>query len=234
MMVYVPTEVAQDWKRLLARAYHWKEGHSAMALAMCWEEYKAAGGPPEVLRMLPGLSFFMAVPEYKVDLPPKGGRPSQTDLFALGKRGGDLVAVSVEGKVDEAFGPTLEERQADPSPGVKERIRYLLDLLELPGNVPPTIRYQLLHRTAAAIKSALQFNSSQAVMLVHSFSQEPPQGKWFSDFAAFGRLFGRDCEPGTLEPIGTFEGVSVHIGWCRGDARFLKEPRGAGGQGIPD
>ncbi len=224
MHIYVPTVVAEDWKRLLAKAYHWKEGHSAMALAMCWEEFKRQGGPPEVRRLLPGLSFFMAIPEYQVDLPPKGGRPSQTDLFALGARNDGLVAVSVEGKVDEPFGPTLQERRADPAPGVKERINYLLGLLRLPGDIPQTIRYQLLHRTAAAIKAAAEFNARDAVMLVHSFSQEMPHGKWFSDFAAFGALFGTDPRPDALQSIGTFDGVSMQIGWCRGDARFLGAP----------
>ena len=150
MHIYVPTQGPEDWKRLLAREHHWKEGYSAMALATCWEHYSDQGGPPEIRKALGGASFFLAIPEYKVDLPPKGGRPSQTDLFALGHQGDNLVAVSVEGKVDETLGPTLEERRADQSAGVKERIGYLLNLLRLPPDIPGSVRYQLLHRTAAA------------------------------------------------------------------------------------
>ncbi len=145
-----------------------------MAMALCWEGNKDAGGPPEVRKLLPGVSLFLAIPEYRVDLPPAGGRPSQTDLFALGTSSEGLVAVSVEGKVDESFGPTLEERRSDTSPGVQERIRFLLNLLRLPADIPGGIRYQLLHRTAAAILAAGYFRAARAVMVVHSFSQETP------------------------------------------------------------
>ena len=131
MLICIPTQGPDDWKRLLAKEHHWKEGYSAMALARCWEEYKAGGAPPEARRLLGEMAFLLAVPEYKVDLPPKGGRPSQTDLFVLARDADGLVAISIEGKVDETFGPTLDKRRADPSPGVKERIEYLLGLLGL-------------------------------------------------------------------------------------------------------
>jgi hypothetical protein len=37
MQIYVPTTIAEDWKRLLAKQHHWKQGRSAMAMALCWE-----------------------------------------------------------------------------------------------------------------------------------------------------------------------------------------------------
>jgi hypothetical protein len=221
MQIYLPTTIAEDWKRLLAKEYHWKEGRSAMAMALCWEGNKDRGGPPEVRRLLPGVSLFLAIPEYRVDLPPAGGRPSQTDLFALGTSSQGLVAVSVEGKVDESFGPTLEERGSDSSPGVLERIRFLLNLLALPSDIPGSIRYQLLHRSAAAILAAGRFRASRAVMIVHSFSQETPEAKGFADYAAFVRLFGKDAKPGELRRIGTFEGMPLDLAWCKGDSRYL-------------
>lgn len=222
MQVYVPTTIAEDWKRLLAQEHHWKEGRSAMAMALCWEANKDAGGPPEVRSLLPGTSLFLAMPEYRVDLPPAGGRPSQTDLFALGTSTEGLIAVSVEGKVDESFGPTLEERRSDTSSGVHERIRFLLNLLGLPADIPGTIRYQLLHRSAAAILAAKRFHAARAVMIVHSFSQKMPEPKGFADFHAFLRLFGKDAKTGGLHRIGTFEGVPLALGWCKGDMRYLK------------
>ena len=230
MQIYVPTTIAEDWKRLLAKEYHWKEGRSAMAMALSWEENKHAGGPPEVRTLLPGVSLFLAIPEYRVDLPPTGGRPSQTDLFALGTSSEGLVAVSVEGKVDESFGPTLEERRSDSSPGVQGRIRFLLNLLRLRADIPGGIRYQLLHRTAAAILAAGHFRAARAVMVVHSFSQETPVPQGFADFIAFLRLFGNDPEPEQLYRIGTFEGVPVELAWCKGDTRYLRAPR-VGGAG---
>lgn len=222
LQIYVPTTAPEDWKRLLAKEHQWKEGYSAMALAQCWEEHKVTGGPPEIQRILPGLSFFLALPEFKVDLPPKGGRASQTDLFLLGRDQSGLVAVSVEGKVNETFGPTLEERRADPSAGVAVRIAFLLKLLHLAPQISGSIRYQLLHRSAAAILAAQQFGAARAVMLVHSFSQAQPHGQWFDDFVAFGRLFGRNLAPDRLDSLGAFEGVELQIGWVRGDKRFLE------------
>jgi hypothetical protein len=222
MQIYIPTEGADDWKRLLAKPdLHWKAGHSAMALARCWEEYKARGGPPEVNRMLYSLPFLLAIPEFKVDLPPAGGRPSQTDLFVLACESEGLVAISVEGKVDEPFGPTLEERRADSSPGVQERIAFLLKTLKLPPDISGTIRYQLLHRTVAALRAARDFQAYRAVMLVHSFSRT---SKWFDDFKAFAGLFGLPAEPGMLLPVDTFDGVELEIGWCAGEERFLQAP----------
>ena len=193
-----------------------------MAMALCWEGNKDAGGPSEVRRLLPGVSLFLAIPEYRVDLPPAGGRPSQTDLFALGASREGLVAISVEGKVDESFGPTLEERRGDSSTGVQERIRFLLNLLSLPADIPGAIRYQLLHRSAAAILAAGRFHAARAVMMVHSFSQEMPEPKGFADFVAFLRLFGKDARPGELCRIGIFEGVPLDLAWCKGDSRYLK------------
>lgn len=220
MQIYIPTNGPEGWKSLLAKPdLHWKAGHSAMALARCWEEYKARGGPPEINRILHSLPFLLAIPEFKVDLPPAGGRPSQTDLFALACESEGLVAISIEGKVDEPFGPTLDERRADPSPGVQERIAFLLKTLKLPPEIPGTIRYQLLHRTVAAILAARDFQAYRAVMLVHSFSRT---GKWFDDFKAFAGLFGMAAEPETLLPIDTFDGVELEIGWCRGEERFLQ------------
>ncbi|SRR5712692_8093470 len=223
MQICVPTQVPEDWKRLLARESHWKEGYSAMALAQCWEAYKDRGCPPEIDKALFPVSIYLAIPEFKVYLPPITGHPSQTDLFVLGAEAEGLVAISVEGKVNETFGPTLDERRSNLTPGLEERIGYILNLLQLPSNISGTIRYQLLHRCTAAIHSAVQFHAYRAVMLVHSFSPSMPHGAWFEDFQAFGSLFNCDLEPERIETVGTFHGVQLDLGWCRGESRFLKK-----------
>ena len=137
-----------------------------------------------------------------MDLPPKGGRPSQNDIFVLGKFGNRLVSIAVEGKVNETLGPTVAEKRKDMSPGVKERLEFLIDLLQLKDKELDLVRYQLLHRTASALIEADRFSAtapgvalppasmqscaSNALMLVHSFSQEH---KWFEDYAAFVGLY---------------------------------------------
>jgi len=91
------------------------------------------------------------------------------------------VAIAVEGKVDETFGPTVGERRADASDGSTERLAYVLACLGLNG-VPDSVRYQILHRAASAVLVADEYFAKHAVMLVHSFG---PTDKWFADFAAF-------------------------------------------------
>jgi len=223
--IFVPTESYQDWKRLLGKPdLHWKEGYSAMTLARAWE---AAGGvPPEVLAALEcsprlkGLTLLLAIPEYQVPLP-GGDRPSQTDLFVLARGPEGLVTIAVEGKVDEPFGPMISDKERERSPGVQERIAFLLECLHLPPSIPGSIRYQLLHRTASAVILAEQFCAKAAVMLVHSFSLT---SRWFDDFHAFGALFGKEVKAGFVIEVATPGGIRLYLGWCKGDQRFRYPP----------
>ena len=93
----------------------------------------------------------------------------------------------VEGKVNESFGPTVNEWREEASPGKGTRLSFLLKTLGLPKQVDGTIRYQLLHRAASAVIEGERFRAAAAVMLVHSFS--PRRAGW-SDYSAFLKLFG--------------------------------------------
>jgi len=219
--IVVPTQSPEDWKRLLAKPdLHWKAGYSAMTLAQSWEAAHPCV-PPEIAAaldsepILRNLELLLAIPEYQVNLP-GGQRPSQTDVLALMRGSAGLVAVAVEGKVDEAFGPTVGQKRAEASAGVDERLAWLIDHLGL-DVVPDTVRYQLLHRTASALLVAEQFDAAAALMLVHSFS---PTALWFDDFAAFAALFGVEAQVGGVARVGTFGGIPLFIGWCKGDQRF--------------
>lgn len=221
--ILVPTGSAEDWKRLLAQPErHWKAGFSAMTLARAWEAAKP-GFPPEVMRILGTadrndwreLRPLLAIPEFHVDLP-GGERASQTDVVALARGAEGLVALAVEGKVDETLGPTVGEKRSDPSPGITERLAYLTEKLEL-SSCPDGIRYQLLHRTVSALRIADDFAADTAIMLVHSFS---PTSKWLGDFQAFAVLLGGVAEPGSLVAVGKRFGVCLYLGWCVGDQRF--------------
>lgn len=130
--IYVPTRRVEDWRQLLADPVkHWRPGFSAQALAACWEA--ANGWPPEVAAILRSaqetalndVDLLIAIPEYPVSLPPRG-KPSQNDLFVLGQAAdGHLVAITVEGKVSEPFGPTLAEWNALASPGKTTRLQFI-------------------------------------------------------------------------------------------------------------
>ena len=226
--LYVPSRGPDDWQRLLADPVkQWKAGYSARVLAECWEA--GNGWPAEVAAVfhsspepaLIDIELLLAIPEFKVGLPPRG-KPSQNDLFVLGKTAdGQLVTIVVEGKVDEPFGPTLADWNTPVSPGRTARLQHLTRLLGLPDELPPHIRYQLLHRTASALILATTFNARYALMLVHAFS---PTRKRFDNYQSFVRLFvAGDTQPDQLRWLGEVNGIGLYVGWVSGDLQYLEE-----------
>ena len=227
--IYVPSQGPDDWKRLLAEPdRHWRKGYSARALAYCWEEdnedfpkcvrrvFKASG-----IRQFERAELLLAFPEHKVPLP-GGSRPSQNDVFVLakGEGEGELISITVEGKVSEPFGQTVEDWINDNSPGKQQRLRFLLNLLGLSREEVDGVRYQLMHRTASALIEAKRFNARNALMLVHSFSQSDES---FEDYRRFVELFGL-AVGGVNEIVGTrhLDGVNLYFGWVRGDEEYLR------------
>jgi len=223
--IYVASRAPESWKELLAEPdKHWKTGYSARSLACCWEE--SQGFPKSVtdvfksssFELFHSVKFILGIPEHKVDLPPKGGRPSQNDLFILAKSQDELISIAVESKVAEPFGPLVSEWVEDASPGKSERLEFLINLLEINNKDISNIRYQLLHRTASALIEAERFCAPHALMLVHSFSQEH---QWFEDYAAFAALYGLKTEPNAIVYVGEINGKNLYLGWATGEAEYL-------------
>jgi hypothetical protein len=96
----------------------------------------------------------------------------------------------------------------------------LCDWLDLSFPPPETLRYQLIHRTAAAIAEAKRFGLRDAAMIVQSFS---PEARWLGDFedfaAALGIEAGHDRAGSKVLP----NGMALTLGWAQGDARFLTD-----------
>jgi hypothetical protein len=220
--ILIPTKGPSCWKKFLADPKHWKAGYSAMSLAQCWEA--ARGFPSEIQSLFlahtkfKDIEILMAIPEHKVNLP-GGSRPSQNDLFILAKAHGELVSITIEGKVNEPFDKTVSEWLRQDSSGKQERLAALRQELGL-AEIPPTTRYQLLHRTASAIIEAKRFNAKSAMMIIHSFNQEQ---LWFDDYAAFVSLFGTAAKHGELTPLKAVGGIDVYTAWVTGDSKFLKD-----------
>jgi hypothetical protein len=217
--IFVPTQSPTDWQRLLAEPdKHWKPGYSAHSLATCWES--ADSIPPEIsalIRSHPDFSadapsLVVGLPELKTELP-GGGSASQTDLFAIVASSEKRIALGVEGKVAEPFGETLGEWLKNASAGKKERLAYLSQLLGLNTPLPPTIRYQLIHRTASALLEARRFRIPHAALIVHSFS---PDHLWFDDFRNWCQVFGADASLGRLALLAEFQGTRLYAGWATG------------------
>lgn len=217
MSILVPTNGPDDWKRFLADPEkQWKRGYSAMAAALSWESEK--GLPRELQELLGGsVELLLAIPEHKVALP-GGQRESQCDVFALARVGSDTIALAVEAKVNEPFGPTIGEWLTNASPGKVERIRFICDLLGLQKTPPEHLRYQLFHRTASAALEANRFKTDRAAMIVQSFS---PEHRWFEDFAAFVALFEQVAEPGKACGFNLPSGRPLILGWAVGSSHFL-------------
>ena len=214
--VVVPSNGPEDWKRFLADPEkQWKRGYSAMAAALSWEA--ADGLPPEIDRQLGGsVELLLALPEHKVALP-GGGRASQCDIFALARAKDATLAIAVEAKVNEPFGPTLGDWMEGASKGKHERMEFICALLGLDAPPPADLRYQLFHRTAAAVVEAQQFKTDRAAMIVQSFSQEH---RWFDDFAAFTALFGIEALRGSPLEYILPSGLPLTLGWASGSAAF--------------
>lgn len=111
--ILIPALNPEDWKKFLADPEkQWEKGYSARTLAYCW--HAANSIPAEVLSALkqsPELSEIeplFIIPEHKVSLP-GGAAASQNDIRVLGKTDTHLVSITVEGKVSEAFGPSVDE-----------------------------------------------------------------------------------------------------------------------------
>ena len=224
---YVHSKGPESWKELLAEPdKHWKTGYSARSLAYCWEE--AQGFPKSVtdvfksssFELFHSIEFILGIPEHKVDLPPKGGRPSRNDLLVHAKSRDELISIAVEGKVAEPFGPLVSEWMEDTSPGKSERLEFLINLLEINNKDISNIRYQLLHRTASALIEAERFCAPHALMLVHSFSQTH---EWFEDYAAFAALYGQKAGPDSLVSIGEISGKNLYLSWVTGAPEYLSK-----------
>jgi hypothetical protein len=222
---FLLTSGPDDWRKLLADPEkHWRSGYSARTLAHCWEATNRF--PPEVSDvltqttepLLAKLTPILAVPEFKVPLP-GGGRASQNDVFVLGRSSAGPVCIMVEGKVNESFGPTLDEWRAGASPGKEERLDFLLRTLRLSDVPRGDIRYQLFHRTVSAIITGEQYRAVAAIVLIHSFSS---QRTGWADYEAFIGLFGVKAVPDVVQRLTSVKSnIPLFAAWVTGDSSFL-------------
>jgi len=199
--------------RLGKPTLHWKAGRSAHSLANSWVTVNDF--PPRVKRLLD------SDPEYRTAHIVSGfferdtdlgsaGRASQTDLLVVASLGTGLAIIGVEGKVDEPFGNFVSHWH-DGSPGKSTRLSGLCRTLGLDPRQCNKLRYQLLHRSAAAIYEAHAFHCRHALMLVHSFS---PEHACFDDFRSFSDAIGLPVQrPDTISAAKMLNSVSFRLGW---------------------
>lgn len=192
---------------------HWRRGYSAFELATSW--VRADGFPPTVRAVLDtaseyrGAEFVEGMFERETDLGTRG-RPSQTDLLALVRLPVGHAVIGVEGKVEESFGPIVGEWR-DDSPGKERRLKKLCETLGLEPTGVSDLRYQLLHRCAAAIYETKRLGWRHAMMLVHSFSAAQTS---FEDFLTFASAVGAKLSgPNEVSSPIPCEGIDLRLAW---------------------
>lgn len=141
------------------------------------------------------------------------GRPShsQSDLLAIVALASGIGVLSIEAKVDEGFDKMVGQWIGDGSAGKAVRLAKLTALLDIEDQAIEGLRYQLLHRTAAAVLEAKRYRTNQAAMIVQSWCSVRSS---FGDYLAFCRaLGGLEPEPNRLTASINVGGVRLRLGW---------------------
>jgi len=189
-------------------ARHWKDNRSAKELAKSWFRGPHPTPPEE-------LFLFLRF----------GGEQRNTDLLVVGTAGPQRVAISIEAKADEPFGDQLvgeyyDRRRAVPGSNLPARIDGLCQALfhtDLNPRVR-SLRYQLLHATAAALIAARNQGAEVAIFVVHEFISErlnPAKlacndHDWKTFVDALGVGLGIQIEPnGAIGPVRVAGGEHV-------------------------
>jgi hypothetical protein len=141
---------------------------------------------------------------------------SQTDVLAIVRTSNGLAVLGIEAKVNEPFGPPVSEWN-DYSPSKLRRLASLVEKLKLRSAHTGLLRYQLLHRTVAAIIEAEKEQAADALMIVQSFS--PIDVKTgFDDFSKFSAELGIPIDaPGKLSSPLQVGSVRLRLGWTIND-----------------
>jgi hypothetical protein len=147
---------------------------------------------------------------------PGGETTSNTDILALCRNDLGLCVVAVEAKVLEDFGPLVGEKRISASENQQIRLDFLHRLLKV-EHFDDAIRYQLLHRTASALLTAIDFHAATAVMLVHAFDT-PADRK--IDFTAFCQAMGASEVAPDLFMVPGFTTPSLYLAWCDGNNEY--------------
>jgi hypothetical protein len=171
-----------------------------------------------------GAELVDAILERQTDLRDGVHGPSQTDLLAVLGLESTLAVLAVEGKVDESFGPLVSEWSTGNEPR-RTRLQTLTKLLDLAGQDIAGLRYQLLHRTAAAVYEAERYRAPVALMLVHSFS---PRRSGWGGFAAFLQAIGLSKKPTPNEVLGPkrVARIELYAAWLADDMPLSTQSNG--------
>jgi hypothetical protein len=192
---------------------HWNKERSAYQTAHSW--FNAAGLPPSIQSILNSDSAFDGAVLKKATFEKKTkldthGRESQTDVLAVVNTRAGAAVLGVEAKVDESFGPIVSEWN-DYTPGKLRRLVGLVERLEFKSPSTGSLRYQLFHRSVAALIEAENEGANEVAVIVQSFDKKRAG---YDDFAAFTAAFGTPIEePGRFSATKALNGIRIRFGW---------------------
>lgn len=226
---FIATRGAGNWRERLGNPEtHWKQKCSALETAVSWEcAARTESGLPLPVRALlqsggyDNPNLLLAVAEHKVELH-GGGGASQCDVWGIVGTSKGLMSVSVEAKGQEKFGDDALKDWfvSGKSPGSlknrKQRWEHIRKYLP-ESNVYEQIRYQILHRCAAAVIEAERFGFLHASFVVQAFHAPKTS---LDDFRLFCKAFKIDAEPGKLA-LTSVRGISLGVGWA--DCEFASD-----------
>jgi hypothetical protein len=195
---------------------HWRDGYSAKAVCNSW--FRANDIPRSVRHVLNRAAEYRDAEfvdgwlERSTHLPWGRGNPTQTDLLAVVAIGDELAVLGIEAKVRESFGPYVKDWLAEGGHNRADRLNGLCELLGLQIEVASPLRYQLLHRTAAAALEAKRYRARHAAMIVQSFC---PDCTGLSDFQSFAEAMGYGrVGANTISSPKALGSISLRIGWA--------------------
>jgi Domain of unknown function (DUF6946) len=126
-----------------------------------------------------------------------------------------VLSLTVEAKAREPFGDKtlkqwLKSGKSEEARRNREcRWAYISENLPL-GGAYGKVRYQLLHRCAAAVIEAKRMNFQHAAFVVQAFNEDDAN---FDEYAAFCRAMNMPAVRDRMVPV-TVDNISLAIGWA--------------------
>jgi HD domain len=202
-----------------ARAYladpirHWRPEYSAFELAHAWIDSQDTPCAVDTL-LREALGDYELIEGFFEKETPLGtpGNASQTDLLLVLRADGGFAVAAIEGKAREPFGQYVREWN-DGSPTKEARLASLKEQLGMTDIEVSGLRYQLLHRTVAALREATRYGAPTALMIVHAFGEAPAS---FDDFSEFTAALGIETrEKDALSLPKELHGVTLRLAWAQ-------------------
>jgi len=220
--LFISTRGVANWRERLAHPdRQWRRKYSALETSVSWESAASdpCGLPQPIADLFSGAGYttpvlLLAVAEHQVALD-GGDAASQCDVWAIVKTSLGLLSLSVEAKAREPFGDHSLEEWLEAGETQQSRANRAARWSHVRSHLPDApsfgqIRYQILHRCAAAVIEARRFGFTHAAFVVQAFGTPD---KSFLHYKAFCDAIGVAAERDHMSTV-QFGGLSLGVGWA--------------------